>query len=212
MLLAKIKEKLFNRKNEIEIEELKDSQGNSINSEALSKINVNDDGAVSVNDLEVRNEMFVNVTKMINLDTENILFPLEHNAGKILEINDDEDGFNAICPSSLTLLSSSKVLDDLNNHVYIIFNGIDLTKITEKTLLILTYANCFSFLMLGQTGIGRVAGMLNYNSDGSARVGQIRATLSSYLSNTQIVIETDVTSQFGVGEYPTAYLFALSIK
>lgn len=58
-------------------------------------IDTNSDGAVSVEDFEVSGDFSVNATKMINLDTENALFPLENNAGKVLLVNSDADGISA---------------------------------------------------------------------------------------------------------------------
>lgn len=68
------------------------------------KISKTDDGALSVYDAEVRNAFSVNASKIINLETEQELFPLENNTGKVLAVNEDEDGFVAVPKNSLLYL------------------------------------------------------------------------------------------------------------
>lgn len=108
--------------------------------------------------------------------------------------------------SSMTLLGSSTVSYDAHSNYIMINFSVDITKITQKTILILTYANCFTMIMVGQTGEGRVAGLLNYDNSGNARIAHVKAQVG--IDN--VAITSDAPYQFS-GSVPTAYLFAFTV-
>lgn len=114
--------------------------------------------------------------------------------------------------SSMDLLGTAKVSsDDETGYIHIEFPNVDFTKITAKTLLILTYANCFVLGMLSQTGQGRVVGNLVYDTLGNSKLGKVK--FEKAYSPDSIFVDTDITYQFGasIEAQPTAYLFAFSV-
>lgn len=84
---------------------------------------------------------------------------------------------------------------------------IDPTKITSKTILIFTYANCFVMTPLSQTGESRTLGNLVYDGNGNSNIAKIKFNLSG----STLIVETNLVSQFDGINNPTAYLFAFSV-
>ena len=115
--------------------------------------------------------------------------------------------------SSMTLLGTAKITNDDNLHIYTQFPNIDLSKITQKTILIFTYANCFVMGMLSQSGEGRVAGNLVYDASGNSQLGKVKFNLMSGDDGYYIVVHTNVETTFHHTDpsSPTAYLFAFSV-
>lgn len=108
-------------------------------------------------------------------------------------------------PSSMTLLGSGLVFTGTDGHLSATFTNIDMTKITQKTLLIFTYANCFVLGMLSQTGEGRVVGNLVYDDIGNSVLAKVKFKLSE----NNILVTTTASISFNTP--PTAYLFAFSV-
>lgn len=105
MLFAKIKEKLLNRRNDIEISEITDDSGTPLDAEKmfalLSKVSINTDGEVEIEALKLTsyllaNEIECNLINFVDDNGEERLFPLQDNAGKLLAVNEDEDGLVAL--------------------------------------------------------------------------------------------------------------------
>lgn len=113
--------------------------------------------------------------------------------------------------SSMTLLGTAIVQsNDSTGAIHIEFTNVDFTKITAKTLLILTYANCFVLGMLSQTGQGRVVGNLVYDTLGNSKLGKVK--FEKAYAPDSIFVDTDVIPSFGGLEtHPTAYLFCFSV-
>ena len=67
----------------------------------LSKVNIEDDnlvfGNVKIGTLDITDECYVKISQFYNNNSEDFdpIFPLEDNAGKVLAVNEDEDGLEA---------------------------------------------------------------------------------------------------------------------
>ena len=109
--------------------------------------------------------------------------------------------------SSMSLLGST-TLSASESVLVCRFENVDLSKITQKTLLIFTYANCFVLGMLSQTGEGRVLGNLVNNALGNSEIGKVKFQV---VETNTLSIQTDVIDRFGDDPKPTAYLFAFSV-
>lgn len=109
MLLAKLKDKLFNRRNTYEIESLEgDVNINDISLKEVtewaksisSKLSIDEYGNLYINgNLRVGDEsdglLLASLAYLCDYDSH-LLFPLENNAGKVLAVNEDEDGLVAV--------------------------------------------------------------------------------------------------------------------
>lgn len=90
-----------------------------------SKVGFNDDDAVSLADIEITGDISVKASKIINLETENALFPLEDNAGKVLIVNNDEDGVEASDELELASIDASgkieggEILEKMSGYSFI---------------------------------------------------------------------------------------------
>lgn len=109
--------------------------------------------------------------------------------------------------SNLTLLGTTKI-SSVNANVGAVFENIDVSKITPKTLLIFTYANSFVLGMISQTGEGHFPGNIVVNSLGERKLAQIGFDL---FQDGQFVVSTNQSYGFTSGQEPSAYLYALSI-
>ena len=115
MLFAKIKEKLLNRRNDVEISEITDASGTPLDAEKmfalLSKVDFvngdiiikdcwigikdednNDAILIDCPNGELRLQSLLTICDMDEAE----LFPFSNNAGKVLVVNEDEDGLEAV--------------------------------------------------------------------------------------------------------------------
>ena len=133
--------------------------------------------------------------------------------GKFAQVKADGSGIEYSDVSSLDLLATANIYmnEEENNRIEWseILSPEQVAKITPKTILIFTYANCFVMGMLSQTGEGRVVGNLVYDNNGNSFGGKVKFTLNS---NGFLKIETDVRGNFNSSQLPIGYLFAFSIK
>lgn len=223
MLFAKIKEKLLNRRNDIEISEVSGSNGHVFPAEKMFKfleylsdnIGTDDDGGFYFNNLHAYNLYLESLLNILDINGDSLLPLSEDNAGKVLSVNGAGTGVEAVEVSSMTLLGTAHLPDvQAGTNIFAYFNNIDVTKITSKTLLIFTYDNCFVIGMLGQTGVGKVAGLIRSgytgNVDYDYTIGKVTFTIDSEHSALQV--DTDVSSSFSTGTAPTAYLFAFTVR
>ena len=110
MLFAKIKEKLLNRRNDIEISEVTDESGNSLDGEKLfallSNMSVDEDDFVEIPELKVQDKLMLLEGLLGIVDEEqNPLFPLSvANAGKVLAVGEDGESVDAVEVSGGTQL------------------------------------------------------------------------------------------------------------
>ena len=103
------------------------------------------------------------------------------------------------------LLGTTTISADDEVKIQAVFTNIDTSKITARSILIFTYANCFVLCPLSQTGIGRCAGCLVYDDDGNAALSQVKFTLSG----TTLTVNTNTNCDIALENRPTAYLFVL---
>lgn len=221
MLLAKLKDKLFNNRNSVEVESLEgDIDINDISlQECLDWVNemkelINfQNGKLYLNPLGfvvLPSDVIVPLSALEDED-ENAYFPaLTNSAGKFVKVKDNESGFEYSEPSSMELLATGEIIQD--NTMNFSFIDIDPNKITNKTILILTYANCFIMTPLSQTGEARTVGNLVYDSGGNSKLGKLKFNLDHLGDNYYINVVTDVLAQFSQGHVPTPYLLALTLK
>ena len=143
MLKLKVKEKLLNRLNELDVTEVIDSNGNHIAVEdliayiesledsdlieLLSKISIDEDsnlvfGNAIIDTLDITNECYVKISKLFNNNSEDFdpVFPLVNNAGKVLAVNDDEEGLVAV--EKGTILYKHEVYFNTEDDGFIVYS------------------------------------------------------------------------------------------
>lgn len=164
--------------------------------------------------VKLPNDVIVPITAFENDDEDPYFRLLTGNQGKFVAVSSSQKGFEYVLPSSLDLLGTAQVNDvQSSQEVHGFFQNIDLTKITSKTLLIFTYDNCFIMGMVGQTGVGKVAGLVRCGWSGTDDDYKIsKVTFTIIPNQNAITVWTDVPSGFTTGTAPMAYLFALTIK
>lgn len=109
--------------------------------------------------------------------------------------------------SSMTLLGTATLTTDASGNIKATFNSVDASLITQKTIIIFTYSNCFTLGMLSQTGEGRVCGNLVKDNNGDSVVGKVKFQLFNEANYIEVI--TNVKNDFTTN--PTAYLFAFSV-
>lgn len=133
------------------------------------------------------------------------------NVNKVIGVNLAGE-LTAFYPSSLDLLGSTTLSFTSGDpgNIQAIFNlsTSALVKITNKTILVFTYGNCFVLGMIGQTGEGRVCGNLVYDNAGNSSLCKIKFNLSG----TTMSVVTNLAQAFPSGTIPTAYLYAFTVK
>lgn len=187
-----------------------DEQGNLLHSD----LPIEAEHTIIGDDIYLQNKLFVNNINSLVNKSNTPLIPITNNAGKFLSVNSLGTGLEAMLPSSLDLLGTAQINDIQSSlDVHAFFENVDLTKITSKTLLIFTYDNCFIMGMVGQTGIGKVAGLVRRGwsgTDDDYEISKVSFTLIP--DQNAISVWTDTPAGFTSGTAPIAYLFALTIK
>ena len=148
--------------------------------------------------------------KILNAEKKQIV--RDFNRDEVIQIiNDGIDNGIIEIPQGITqeLLGYANVSFDEDHYIYISFSGINSSKITNRTLLIFTYANCFVLTPLSQTGESRVAGNLVCDSSGNSKLGKLKFKYNAGSPNGYINVNTNVEFEFdSVQDAGVAYLFA----